>query len=196
MACSETGTVFGTVTNDIDGSAMAGAVVTLWEADSDTAVADSLGTFSLRIAPGRHTVKVSCRDYVAGTRVVAIDPGRRIRVDFRIHPKPFEMPAVKVDDTKPYIKHQYRPPYRVPGPTKRFSTARAVRLALEMDAQRRRAELRRLFAPRRVVIAGGGHIIPPPPLVRRTDHYYLDPQDIADFGWDHTLGKVPGVVVR
>ena len=197
VVAPEAGTIFGTVIYDIDSSVMAGAVVTLWETNSsDTAVADSCGAFSLRIAPGRHTVKVSYRDYVAGTRVVSVDPGKSMRVDFRIHPKPFEMSAVKVEDTRRYIENHYEPLYYVPEPTKRFSTARAVRLALEMDAQQREKELMRLSAPRLRVTSDGGYIVPRLFLRHGEDAHYLDPQDIADFGWDHTLSRVPSIVVR
>ena len=30
----------------------------------------------------------------------------------------------------------------------------------------------------------------------RPSHYYLSPRLISDFGWDHALSQVPGVLVR
>jgi len=78
----------------------------------------------------------------------------------------------------------------------------AVKLAIEMDAQRRREELKRLFAPRLRWVSYPGPGIDP--FWRNFWWMYYDQEDIRPvfardiraFGWDRALERVPGVVVR
>jgi hypothetical protein len=198
-----TGTVFGTVTNDLDSTTIAGATVVLWERNaSDSATTDSLGLYSLELTPGRHTLNASYGDYVPTSRAVTLDSGRRVRVDFQIHPKPVEMPAVQVQGIKKYMERRHdEPNFWVPAPPKRFSTAAAVQLILRMDTQRQRDALTRLL----------DDLCRPAPdfeglphrksqgSCRETDgesRWSVSKRDIGSAGWDHALGRVPGVVVR
>jgi len=94
-------TVMGTVTNELDSSAIADAVVVLWGSHAeDSAITDSLGFYSLRLASGRHSLRASHQDYVPAVRGFAVDSGQRLLVDLRIHPKPIEMPSREVISTK------------------------------------------------------------------------------------------------
>jgi hypothetical protein len=102
-AGTTTGTISGRVTNDLDSTAVAGAIVRLWEQHaSDSTLTDSFGYYNLKLklTPGRHTLRTSYRDYVPITRAFTLDSGRHVRIDFQIHPKPFEMPAVTIEDRK------------------------------------------------------------------------------------------------
>jgi hypothetical protein len=99
-------TVMGTVTNDLDRSAIAGALVVLWELHAeDSAVTDSLGFYSLRLTPGGHSLRASYQDYVPAVSGFAVDSGQRLRVDFQIHPKPIEMPSREVISAKKPLRH-------------------------------------------------------------------------------------------
>jgi hypothetical protein len=145
LAQPGTGTVFGTVTNDLDSTTIAGAILTLWEHPAfDSTVADSHGCFSMELTPGIHTLRASYRDYVPAARSFALESGTRVRVDFQIHPKPVEMPPVQVEVTK-RVRWQRLPgsDMIVPAPPPRLSTSAAVQLMLEMDAQRQRESLLR-----------------------------------------------------
>jgi hypothetical protein len=95
------GTVFGRATSDLDSTAIAGAIVTLWEQNaSDSALADWLGFYSLKLTPGRHTLKATHQDYVPATRALTVVSGMQVRVDFQIHPQAIEMPGVRVEDKR------------------------------------------------------------------------------------------------
>ena len=98
----------------------------------------------------------------------------------------------------------------------RPSTAPAVKLIIEMDAEGQRAESRRLFGlypypyayphprllfyyPSYVPHVGQHsrywaaiHYVPP----LRGDGSYVDPREISDIGWYRALSRVPGVVIR
>jgi len=81
--------------------------------------------------------------------------------------------------------------------TFRPSTAAAVQLAIEMDAQGQQEEMWRRFATKLLVIYSVG--LGPAPLLLEADHddtHAVFARDISDFGWSRTLGRVPGVVVR
>jgi hypothetical protein len=79
--------------------------------------------------------------------------------------------------------------------------APAIKLIIEMDAQRRRKELRRLFGARELVTTCGGVGIDPFWanfwwMYCQEDIRPVLARDIRDFGWDRTLDRVPGVVIR
>jgi len=80
----------------------------------------------------------------------------------------------------------------------RHSATSALKLIFEMDAQRRREELRRLVAPPGYVTYST------PSRVNlfwwkwdgQEDTYPVFARDIRDFGWDRALERVPGVVIH
>ena len=90
-----TGIIFGTVSSDYDDHAIVGAVVTVWGSDlSDTTRTDTLGHYSLQVQSGLSYVTASSDSYMPTSSDTVQAPNEKLRLDFRLHPKPVEMPVV------------------------------------------------------------------------------------------------------
>ena len=79
----------------------------------------------------------------------------------------------------------------------RPSTAAALPLIFEMDSLRKFwpwYPLMRLSVPSGYWHLRGRYVYDI--WENRPSHYYLSPRLISDFGWDHALSLVPGVLVR